>query len=182
MWPTTFISTLVITLSQPQNYVSFLNRRIWFSIRFFLIASFLIGVLGSFIIHFRQIAPLYQLSPADLLGQAPQLSSSDYWVLPFVYPFALILARLLGTTVDSTIIWLVVRIFNSKLPWTKLWQLSLHITIAADLVHHINVWLYPQSSWNFFTIAYLVLFGVLLYALRDIGMVVIREKNLKRDS
>lgn len=69
-------------------------------------------------------------------------------------PLFLIMTKFWAALIESLILFLLMKLNRIKLKFKQSLQLSLQITVVAELVVQLSSWLYPQLDWPMFALSY----------------------------
>jgi hypothetical protein len=92
-------------------------------------------------------------------------------ILPFILPFFFLISRLWITLLDSAMIYFFSRLMGKPFPFLKIWQLSWHIAVPAELVQQLTNWFFPGVQHDIYNLTFWILFAVLMYELRNVKAV-----------
>lgn len=95
------------------------------------------------------------------------------------FPLGLFFSRFLANLLDVLLIFLILKISNYPLNFTKIWQLSFHVLVVAEVVAQLTGYLYPDSELKMFAITYWIWFAFLIFKLRNIKTVKFIPKSPK---
>lgn len=82
-----------------------------------------------------------------------------------VIPIALISVRLWGSILDTFLIYFFLRLNRTPLRFGKTWQLTLHLSLTAEIIFQATRWLYPNVKLPMFLISFWILFITIYFAI-----------------
>lgn len=99
------------------------------------------------------------------------------FLVPIFFPVLLLLSRLITNIVDALLIFLMTRISYRKFSFPKIWQISLHVMVVAEIVSQITGYLYPRLNLEMYSITYWVWFAAVLFKLKNVQAVRLPQKS-----
>ena len=127
-----------------------------------------------------------------VISQAKNQINHLFFLAEFVYPFAFLLlttlTTLFTTAIDSLLVFYIIKLFRRGFPYKKVFQLSLHVAVIAELVQLMTqrVGSFNQftnaTQFNMFTLTYWAYMMIILWTLRSVKMVQITLGSSKRDT
>ena len=99
------------------------------------------------------------------------------FLVPIFFPVLLLLSRLIANIIDVLLIFLMSRISFRKFSFPKIWQISLHVMVVAEIVSQITGYLYPHLNLQMYSITYWVWFAAVLFKLKNVQAVRLPKKN-----
>jgi len=116
-----------------------------------------------------------------VISQAKNQINHLFVLAEFVYPFAFMLLTTLTTlftiAIDSLLVFYIIKLFRRGFPYRKVFQLSLHVAIIAELVQLVTQRIDTvnqftnATQFNMFTLTYWAYMMIILWTLRSVKMV-----------
>lgn len=106
-----------------------------------------------------------------VLDQLEETLIEPWWQsLTWLGPIAIIAWLILGKSamavIEGILLYLVLYVYDRRLPYLKTLQLSLHLLIPAELVNQVGRLVYPQATFSFTSLAFWALAIYVLIANR----------------
>ena len=104
------------------------------------------------------------------------------WIPIFMLPIfwlGIFLLRTIMIAIDSVILHFVFTLLNRPLPYKKVFQLSWHVLLPAEVIHQISIALYPQLNFPMLSVAYWVLMLCIMWHFRNLRVVKIEPVEKK---
>lgn len=119
--------------------------------------------VDTFLINKAQIDALkpQMITNIERLVQAFKKIS---WIL---IPLGFILIRLWQSLVESVLIWIILKLNHFKIRFLQSWQLSLALTVIAEIINQLTRWLYPDFHFPMTSLAFWVLFTYIFWTKRQ---------------
>ncbi len=65
--------------------------------------------------------------------------------------------------IESSLVYLVVRLLGWKFTWTRLAKLSFLLMLPAVTIQYLGNWLYPDLTWSLFHLTYWIILSLLIF-------------------
>ena len=79
-------------------------------------------------------------------------------ILPVLLPMLVIISQFFSSIFYALIGFLMLRLINKPLPWIKVWQIALHLTVVALSVQQLTNYLYQANSLPLYSLTFWSLF------------------------
>jgi hypothetical protein len=101
---------------------------------------------------------------------------------PCIFPVGLMLSRVISLMINALLVSYFIRFIRRPIPFWKMFQLMLHISVAAELVAIVSSHLFWSARLPMFGLTFWLYTVVVLYELRNVrGVMMVKKETTKEE-
>lgn len=124
---------------------------------------------------FEQAFTIDKQNLANLMSMAQKSLQQIITFVAIIYPVAFFIARVVSTLFsilfDSLLIFFLMQLFKRPLPYGKIFQISLHISVVAELIQILTQRLVNNLELNMYSTTYWIFMAIILFTLRSVRQI-----------
>jgi hypothetical protein len=118
--------------------------------------------IKDFVLNYQTIGEVCEQVKINLLN----FYQIIFYIISFSWPFLLIISRLILSLFESLFVYFFFRVFEIRLSYKKVWQISLHVFTISQLITLIGQQIYDFDLSFLFSLSYWLIILYLFFMFR----------------
>jgi hypothetical protein len=120
--------------------------------------------IKDFVLNYQTIGEVCEQVKINLLN----FYQTIFYIILFSWPFLLIISRLILSLFESLFVYFFFRVFEIRLSYKKVWQISLHVFTISQLITLIGQQIYDFDLSFLFSLSYWLIILYLFFMFRKL--------------